>query len=151
MKIQESFLPSFPFFPSFFSLLSSSSPMGQTAVSGNSTLHHWSCESLSFSLSWSSVNPWLTMKGGIPRNGCLTQWRRRWKKGKEGRKDSCIFIQSSLQVHKHPFAIGLPKSTKAGSSLHRLFNLLQSMLAIACRNIRLFIHSASVVFSLTIA
>ena len=40
-------------FSSFFSLLSSSSPLGQTAVSGNSTLHQLSWESvnLSFSLS----------------------------------------------------------------------------------------------------
>ena len=38
-------------FSSFFSLLSSSSSLGQTAVSGNSTLHQLSWESLSFSLS----------------------------------------------------------------------------------------------------
>ena len=46
-------------FSFFFSFLSSSSPLGQTAVSGNSTLHQSSWESLSFSLSSSSVNPWL--------------------------------------------------------------------------------------------
>ena len=45
-------------FSSFFSLLSSS-PLGQTAISGNFTLHQWSWESLS--RSWSSVNPWLSM------------------------------------------------------------------------------------------
>ena len=38
-------------FSSFFSLLSSSSPLGQTTVSGNSPLHQRSLESLSFSLS----------------------------------------------------------------------------------------------------
>ena len=35
-------------FSFFFSFLSSSSPLGQTAVSGNSTLHQWPWESLSF-------------------------------------------------------------------------------------------------------
>ena len=35
---------------------------------------------------------------GSLMKGCLTQWRRRGKKGKEGRKDSCILIHSSLQV-----------------------------------------------------
>ena len=38
-------------FSFFFSFLSSSSPLGQTAVTGNSTLHQCSWESLSFSLS----------------------------------------------------------------------------------------------------
>ena len=50
---------------SFFSLLSSSSPLDQTAVSGNSTPHQWSWESLSFSLSWSSVNPWHVLCNAI--------------------------------------------------------------------------------------